>query len=124
MVVEVAGVPPDRIGTVEAGEPTASIRRRVLSARNKQENRAENGFGKINATLTPTDLDELCPIGPEGKSIISKATKTLGLTARGYHRILRVARTIADLDGKDVPEEQHLAEAIQYRPVLDAFNWR
>ena len=124
MVVEVAGVPPDRIGTVEAGEPTASVRRRVLSARNKQENRAENGFGKINAALTPTDLDELCPIGPEGKFMISEAIKTLGLTARGYHRILRVARTIADLDEKDVPEEQHLAEAIQYRPVLDAFNLR
>lgn len=122
LVVEVAGVPPELIRETGAGEATSSVRKRVLFARKSQEVRAESGFGSLNSELTPSDLDELCPIGPEEKAMLSEATKTLGLTARGYHRILRVARTIADLEGFELPEEQHIAEAVQYRPVLDSLG--
>ena len=119
LVVQVRALGPEMITGVGSGEPTASVRKAVLAGRNIQNNRIGAGFPSLNANLGPDWIRELCPMGAAQQKIMEGAVKNLGLTARGYHRVLRVARTIADLDGAEYPEAEHLAEALQYRPVFD-----
>ena len=95
-----------------------AVAERVRKVRAVQTERARDGFPALNSRLSHGDLEKLCPIGGEGEALLREAVKRLGLTARGYHRTLRIARTLADLEGKGVPGPGHLAEAIQYRPVL------
>ena len=96
-----------------AGESTATVRARVLAARAVQARR-----GSLNAQLSPTDLARHCALAPAGQQLLERAMATLQLSARSMHRILRVARTIADLAGVDAIATPHLAEAIGYR-LLD-----
>lgn len=99
-----ASVRPDR-------ETTSVVRRRVDAARARQEARR----GKPNHALTPAEIDRHCALSPLGQRMIERAIDRLGLSARAYHRILKVARTIADLDGDRQIEQAHLGEAIGYR---------
>jgi magnesium chelatase family protein len=119
LFVEVNAVEPGDLQGVNGGESSATIRSRVLAGRQSQQDRAREGYPPLNSQLTPPQLDELCPLSSTGRRMIDRAAERFGLTARGYHRVLRVARTIADLDGSEAVEEQHLAEALQYRPVID-----
>ncbi len=99
-----------------AGDTSATVAARVAAARAIQAKRFRNHPGvTVNADAPPPLLDAIAAPDADGRALILKASERLGLTARGYHRILRSARTIADLDGSDHVLTRHLAEAISYR---------
>ncbi len=98
-------------------EASAVVRDRVSRVRQQQLERQ----GCFNAALNINDLEALCLLDELGERLIDKAVKDLGLSARSYHRILRVARTIADMDGSDSIEAKHLAESLSYRAMSKAF---
>jgi magnesium chelatase family protein len=119
LVVQVRALGPEIITARGNGDPTSAVRESVINCREMQRARSKAGLPTLNAHLGPDDLRDVCPLTIEHRKIMEGAMKNLGLTARGYHRVLRVARTIADLDGAEFPSPGHLAEALQYRPVLE-----
>ncbi len=121
--VEVVPVNYDELSSNEKGESSKTIRNRVIIARNVQEERYQaNKEIYCNAQMTSKMVKELCQIDEGGKQLLKTAMERLGLSARAYDRILKVARTIADLEKSNNIEANHLAEAIQYRS-LDRENW-
>ncbi|MFM8445203.1 MAG: YifB family Mg chelatase-like AAA ATPase, partial [Methylococcus sp.] len=100
-----------RLGTPGGEESSAQIRSRVLMARGRALARA----GRSNARLSPPQIKRDCPLNEEGHRLLEKAIDKLGLSHRAYHRILKVARTIADLATADAIGIPHLSEAIGYR---------
>jgi magnesium chelatase family protein len=104
-------------------EPSADVRERALRARQIQLERYA-GEKKVyaNAQMPPKLIRKYCAISPEGEKLLETAIQRLGLSARAHDRILKVARTIADLDGGSSIEPRHLSEAIQYR-TLDRTYW-
>ena len=113
--VEVPAVPVADLGHDQAAERSASIRKRVADARHIQANRYTTDRLFANAQLKPRHMKTYCRIDQTGKTLLDQAVTRLGLSARAYGRILRVARTIADLADSEAIEASHLAEAIQYR---------
>ncbi|MBQ4855966.1 YifB family Mg chelatase-like AAA ATPase [Rhodanobacter sp. B2A1Ga4] len=114
LCVEVPPVPLAELGTPrnERDEDSATVRARVLKARRQSLMRA----GRPNAEISTRELERDCALGPAERRWFESALERLGLSARAYHRVLRVARTIADLDGgAALLEREHLAEALQYR---------
>jgi magnesium chelatase family protein len=108
--------------TSEANEESSSeIKKRVLNARTIQSDRFRNSLGKTNALMTPRDIRKFCVLGQSSQNLLERAMKEVHLSARGYHKILKIARTIADLATTEAIQEPHIAEAIGYR-VLDR-NW-
>ena len=121
--VEVNPVPFDELTDKRSGEDSASIRERVIAAREVQQARYQEMEGLFcNAQLTPKLQKKYCAIDEAGEQLLKNAVEKLGLSARSYARILKVARTIADLDSSDAIQPSHLAEAIQYR-TLDREGW-
>src|SRR5213594_505069 len=98
-------------------EPSAAVRARVEAARARQRRRLGPRTIPLNAHIPGREVRRLCRIGPAGRRLLEAASERLGLSARAYTRILRVARTIADLAGEDEITTSHLAEAIQYRSL-------
>ncbi|MCH2215266.1 MAG: YifB family Mg chelatase-like AAA ATPase [Flavobacteriales bacterium] len=121
--IEVNPVPFEELRNREPGEPSASIRQRVVASRNIQTKRYR-GMKDIyaNAQLSPKLQKEYCEIDSSGEDLLKNAVERLGFSARSYARILKVARTIADLDASTNILTRHLAEAIQYRS-LDREGW-
>lgn len=103
----------------EEGESSGEVRKRVQKAKEAQLKRFAQKKITANAEMNNKDLREFISLEPQGKTLLSAATTQLGISARGYSRILKVAQTIADLDGKYKIETVHIAEAIQYRPRLE-----
>ncbi len=121
--VEVPAVPFEELSKQAPGESSATIRERVLRVRARQRARYAALPGvRCNADLPAGKLQEACPMEPAAEAILRSAMDELALTARAYTRILRVARTIADMDNQDIIARQHLFEAIQYR-ALDRTLW-
>ena len=116
--VEVGPVAPEasRPGADEAPE-SAAIRRRVVEARGRQRARLGRGRERLNAQLTPRQLTRHCPLPPPGRELLARAAARLGLSARAHDRVLKVARTIADLAGADAIAVDDLAEALAYRTL-------
>jgi magnesium chelatase family protein len=115
--VEVPRVNYEKLSSDRLGEPSAAIRARVAAARGRQRARFEGAArGLVNAELGPGELRRHCQLDGAGQSLMKAAVRQLNLSARGYHRVLKLARTIADLAGADIIGPAHLAEAIQYRP--------
>lgn len=114
MVVEVPPLDFEELSRRPDGESSAEIKKRVDAAREIQRRRF-GGKAACNAQMEPAQISEFCELGAEGKELMRGAFDALGLTARSYDRILRVARTIADLDGSGEILPAHLAEAVQYR---------
>jgi len=109
--IEVPAVPQDDLISKSAGEPSAVIQQRVEVARQ----RALTRQNKSNAQLSVTEIDTLCAPDTQGEALLRQALSRLDLSARAYHRILKVARTVADLAGSKNILTQHIAEAVQYR---------
>jgi magnesium chelatase family protein len=99
------------------------MREQVTKARAIQEQRFANTTTKTNSRMSGRALRKLCPLNAECKTLLETAMDTMGLSARAHDRILRMARTIADLDGADDIKTNHLSEAIGYRS-LDRKLWR
>ena len=98
----------------EGGEPSRIIARRVVAARERQIARQ----GKTNHALSGREVDEVCELDAAGEALLREASERFGWSARAYYRVLKVARSIADLDDARMPTAAHLAEAIQYRRAL------
>jgi len=121
--IEVVPVPFDKLSELRPAESSENVRFRVIKARKIQLDRFIDHEGiHSNAQLTPALMREHCRISEEGSQLLKNAMEKLGLSARAYDRILKVSRTIADLDGCKNIEPHHLAEAINYRS-LDRENW-
>ncbi|HET8729937.1 MAG TPA: YifB family Mg chelatase-like AAA ATPase, partial [Moraxellaceae bacterium] len=112
--VEVPILPADVLQRGTPGESTAVVRARVLAARQRQLERQ----GTLNHALGPGQVGDVVPLGHQDLALLEHAMRRLRLSARAYHRILRMARTIADLDNSEVVGTTHLQEALAYR-VLD-----
>lgn len=121
--IEVTPVKYEKLNSEEKIETSEEIRKRVNFARKIQLERYKEYNIFSNAELTPNLIEKYCRLDKKGKQILQNAFDTLGLSARAYGRILKVARTIADLDGKEKINVNHLAEAIQYRS-LDRKYWK
>lgn len=104
------------------GEPSINIRKRVEKAQETQKARYKSDGIYFNAHLESKELEKYCVLDKEGEELLKLAILELGISARAYDKILKVARTIADLDGKDIIEAHHISEAISYRS-LDRNLW-
>ena len=93
------------------------VRGRVELARARQERRYRSSLYAINADLSDRGVRQHCPVTADGMRLLERAVRGLGLSMRAYVRVLRVARTIADLDGADVLSVAHVAEAVGYRTL-------
>ncbi len=114
--LEVPGVSYQDLDRAAGGETSATVAARVAQARQVQADRfRDHPQVTVNADASGALLEQIAAPDDAGRALISKAADRLGLTARGYHRILRSARTIADLEGSDPVQVHHLAEAISYR---------
>ena len=121
--VEIVPVSFEQISDKRPSEPSIKIQERVLAARQIQAERYKDEVDVFcNAQMTPKLLMKYAQTTPEGLALLKNAMEKLNLSARAYDRILKVARTIADLEGKENIEVQHFAEAINYRN-LDRENW-
>ena len=120
---EIQAVPFAELSQMQPGEPSAAIRERVIAARRIQEERFKNFKGiHCNAQMTERMLHEFAEPDAASLDMLRMAMERLKLSARAYSRILKVARTIADLEGSEKVQFQHIAEAIGYRN-LDRGDW-
>jgi len=117
IIVEVPAVEFEELRNRQEAEPSAAVKARVDAARRRQHRRFGESSGMCNASMGPTELRYHCQLDEMSNALMKQAFDAFGLTARSYDRILKVARTIADLDGSDQINSDHIAEAIQYRTV-------
>ena len=115
MYVETARVDLTKLQGTSKEESTDTIRKRVEKARKIQEKRFLKKNYTFNAEMKAADIDEFCLLGKRERMLMEMAYTKLKLSARTYHRILKVARTIADLDASDEIKEKHISEALAYR---------
>ena len=117
--IEMARVPFQKLASLDSGESSAAIRARVETARKVQEARFRT-WGKpgvlVNGDMGPAEVQAFCTIDEAGRNLMRAAMQQMNLSARAYHRILKLGRTIADLAGEEQIQVHHLAEALQYRP--------
>jgi magnesium chelatase family protein len=114
--VEVPAVKYEKLSDDRLGEPSAAVRARVEAARAIQRRRFEGTAMACNADMGPAEIRQFCRVDEGGRNLIKAAMQQLHLSARVYHRVLKLARTIADLAGSEQIQTAHIAEAIQYRP--------
>jgi magnesium chelatase family protein len=116
----VVGVPAVTLGELKrgAGEPSARVAARVAAARALQTRR-----GGLNAAMAPGEVEARCPLDAPGRALLDAAFERLGLSAAALHRVLRVARTLADMAGAERLGAAHVAEAIQCRPEVEGARW-
>ena len=117
--VEVPRVEYEKLSESRLGESSATVRERVEVARQRQRERFNGKDGiTCNADMRPAEVRKFCTLDETGKNLMQSAMNQLQLSARGYHRVLKLARTIDDLAGSEIIQPSHLAEALQYRPRL------
>ncbi len=119
LIVDVPAVPGSALDDEALGEPTSAIRERVVGARARQLERHAASGVRLNAQLQGRSVWRQCRPDAAARRLLQQAVNRLGLSARGYDRVLKVARTIADLDGADAVAGEHVGEALQYRSAED-----
>ena len=117
IIVEVPAVNFEDLRRRREAEPSSAIKERVNQARQRQHKRFGQESGMCNSRMGPEELRNYCKLDGESETLMQQAFDAFGLTARSYDRILKVARTIADLEGEERITAEHIAEAIQYRTV-------
>ena len=117
IVVEVPAVHFEDLRTRAEAEPSSEVKKRVDAARAIQNRRFGGRGGMCNARMGPGEMRKFCDLDEASAGLMKQAFEAMGLTARSYDRILKVARTVADLEGSENIEPHHIAEAIQYRAV-------
>ena len=117
LTVEVPALPLEALSAETGGESSADVRARVVAARARQAERHAGDGIFTNAELTPPLLAQYCATDPAALRVLHSAMSRLSLSARGYDRVRKVARTIADLDGNDRVAADHIAEALQFRMI-------
>lgn len=117
--IQVPALDFDELSKPPISEPSSSVRERVNAARQAQTARLKPGQTHLycNAQMGPREIREHCGVDDDGTRLLRLAVERLGLSARGFDRLLKVSRTIADLDGDKAILPKHLAEAIQYRSL-------
>ena len=121
--IDVQPIEYNDLSSKEKGECSADIKKRVDKARHRQLERFKDSGITCNAQMSPSQTRKYCVLSEEAESSLRLAFEKLGLSARAYDKVLRVAKTIADLDESDVIEQNHIFEAVQYRS-LDRKYWR
>jgi magnesium chelatase family protein len=116
--VEVPRIDYEKLADKRKAEDSATIRARVQSARERQLQRLTGTRLTCNAEMGPAEVRDFCEVDASGEKLLKAATQQFHLSARAYHRVLKLARTIADLAGNELIQANHIAEAIQYRPRM------
>jgi magnesium chelatase family protein len=117
--VEVPRVEYDKLLSQERAEPSQIIRERVIAARERQAARFSSRPGlHANADMSAGDISSFCTLTTSARQLIDLSVRRMQLSARAYHRVLKLSRTIADLDASDHIDAHHVAEAVQYRAKL------
>jgi magnesium chelatase family protein len=120
--LEVDSLSREELLSRPSGESSATIRERVLAAREIQNKRFAESPTNCNAAMSSKELQKHCSLDKSGESLLKQAIGDLNLSARAYDRILRVSRTLADLEGSERIASDHINESIQYRN-LDRESW-
>lgn len=121
--IEVPAVPFRELADKSTGTTSVEMRDQVLAARDRQRQRFTGSPLKLNGRMTPSEIRRHCKLQPEAEALLKQAMEQMGLSARAHDKILRIARTIADLAGEDTLTVSHLSEAINYR-ALDRSYWQ
>ena len=116
LFIDVPQVDYEKLVGTSRGEHSADVRRRVAKAREVQESRFKGSKIVANAEMGPVEVWDHCNVDERAQGLLQAAMKQMHLSARGYHRILKLSRTIADLASEDPIGVTHVAEALQYRP--------
>ena len=117
--VDVDAVEHEKLAAgVPSGESSQVIQRRVTTARNTQTERFKKTRITTNSEMGPRHIEQFCKLAPSVNTILMQAAKQFNLSARAYHRVIKLARTIADLEGSKEIGENHILEAVQYRPKV------
>ncbi len=117
--IEVPRIKHDEIENGKDGESSSEVRKRVADARKIQQKRFEGSSLITNSEMTSRDIQNFCKMEDSAKDLLKNAIEQLRFSVRAYHKIIKLGRTIADLDGSDEIKNIHIAEAIQYRPKID-----
>ncbi len=114
--IEVPRVEYEKLAEKRGGESSAAVRERVTAARKRQEARYRGTGLHTNADMGPKELRQHAALDDTAEALLGSAVRQMGLSARAYHRVLKLARTIADLAAEEQIATAHVAEALQYRP--------
>lgn len=117
--IEVPRIDFQKLSATESGEPSEAIRARVNSARARQLTRFQNTKIISNSEMSSEEVRRICQVDSTTQDLLKRAVQQMRLSARGYYRILKLARTIADLSGVENIKTEHVAEALQYRPKVE-----
>lgn len=117
--LEVPRLKTEKLMSEKLGESSEEIRSRVINAQVRQKERFKDHSYKLNSEIKAKDVETFCRLDEAGKQLIKNSAVQLNLSCRSYHKILKLSRTIADLEGSEKIEIKHLAEALQYRPKTD-----
>jgi magnesium chelatase family protein len=120
--LEVPAVPFNELSAATDGTDSRSMQEQVLSARRRQTKRFLNSNSRTNAQMSTRDLRQHCALDSACHKLLEQSVDRMGLSARAHDKVLRVARTIADVDGSDAIDIEHISEAINYR-MLDRQFW-